>query len=179
MNNDRFATLRRWFLPMLCLALAVPATPALAERNFSAWRPGSAKKATAAVLQLAPAADPGVRVGPIDRAEIAAMRAENAVAGLRALKLGVVRAVSGEPGTGPASLAWHAVPGGHAAQWHVTADEARAHGVGAGPLTLAERRALWCQCPALDGTYHHRRGCPVPAVDAILAARPEAPGPTA
>jgi hypothetical protein len=126
MNNDRFATLRRWFLPMLCLALAVPATPALAERNFSAWRPGSAKKATAAVLQLAPAADPGVRVGPIDRAEIAAMRAENAVAGLRALKLGVVRAVSGEPGTGPASLAWHAGPGGHAAQWHVTADEARA-----------------------------------------------------
>lgn len=43
-------------------------------------------------------------------------------------------------------------------------------------LTEAERRSLGCQCWRLDGKWQHVRGCPAPAVEAILSDRLAAVG---
>jgi hypothetical protein len=118
--------LRSWIRPILCLALAALASAAHAERNYSAWRPASAKSAHPAALQLPPGAAPALRVAPLAPAEIAAMRARNAETGVRALSLGKVRDLAGTPGAGSDSLQWHAVPGGRAAHWEVAAGQARA-----------------------------------------------------
>lgn len=38
-------------------------------------------------------------------------------------------------------------------------------------LTYTERRDLGCFCTHANGEWHHRRFCPVPTVERILAAR--------
>lgn len=124
--ESAFATLRRGLRLAACLALVLAASGVYAERNFSAWRPPSAKAIQPAVLQLPAGGSAVVRVAPLDRAEVDAMRAGNANNGLRALRLGKVREIIAQPRARSGALLWFAVPGGHAAHWQVVADGALA-----------------------------------------------------
>ena len=110
----------------LAAAFACAAGPASAERNFSAQRPGPTKAAAQVSIRLESEPVPPLRLGPLPARDLERMRAENAANGVRALKLGVVRDVSGLPGGLGGDLAWHAVAGGQAARWSVSAEGAQA-----------------------------------------------------
>ena len=109
----------------LALALAVPC--ALAERNFSAQRPAASAKAVREIaLRLHEAPASGIHLVPLDRATVDAILAGNLDPGLRALRVGIVRDIAAGPESDAAALPWRSVEGGAAAQWRVTAEDARA-----------------------------------------------------
>ncbi len=103
--------------------LLLAASAALAERNYSAPAPAS-KAATLATLALDPRHAIAVTLMPLDADRVQAMRRENSAFGLRSLKLGTVNALPGLS-TAP-GMKWHAVPGGSAVQWRISAEGAQA-----------------------------------------------------
>ena len=116
----------RRFAGVLVFA-ALATAPAFAERNLSAQRPHPPKAVAAApLLRLATASALPIRLAPLPAADIERIGAENGAHGLRALKLGVVRDVSALERSASGALAWHRVPGGHAAEWSISAEGARA-----------------------------------------------------
>lgn len=106
--------------------LAIGSREALAERNYSAQRPTTKSAQAPTVLRLDLGGARAVRLGALDAETVAAIIAGNRADGRRALRLGIVRDLSGLPGTRTESLSWQPVRGGSAAQWEVTADGARA-----------------------------------------------------
>lgn len=126
MKASAIASLSRCMPGLVFFALACAGGSALAERNFSAQRPPSAKSATASALPLPTLESTAIHIGALDPAAIEAMRSDNARAGLRALKLGVVHDLGDAPEASSAALQWHEVPGGRVAQWRIVADAAQA-----------------------------------------------------
>jgi len=125
----RPASLLRAFAGLLLSAASIALSgPAAAERNLSAQLPvaATAKAAHGTGLRLDVSSATAIRLDGLDAATIGNMRAENAGGGLRALKLGKVIDVPAAAASRSEALQWHAVAGGRAASWRVSAEGAQA-----------------------------------------------------